>query len=71
MIRIAGRLTFAAVAFAVAAHADPVISTHPRLLLTPAEKSRLLAKTSANDVSWQALKSRADTLATYTILPYK
>jgi hypothetical protein len=41
------------------------VDTRPRLLLTAAEKSRLLAKVNANDVSWQALKARADTLATY------
>jgi hypothetical protein len=58
-------------ALTVLAHADPVISTHPRLLLTTAEKSRLMAKVNANDVSWQALKARADTLATYSINPYK
>ncbi|HLE57231.1 MAG TPA: hypothetical protein VJB15_09120, partial [Rhodothermia bacterium] len=51
--------------------ADPVISTHPRLLLTAADKNRLIAKKNANDPSWQALKARADTLATYTIHPYK
>ena len=56
---------------ATAARADPVISTHPRLLLTAAENSRLLAKKNANDVSWQALKASADTLATYSIYPYK
>ena len=48
-----------------------MISTHPRLLLTAAEKSRLLLKKNANDVSWQALKARADTLATYSVNPYK
>jgi len=56
---------------AVLAWGAPVISSHPRLLLTPAEKSRLLAKKNANDPSWQALKARADTLATYAIFPYK
>jgi len=76
MFRIAFRSVLAAVAFAFVMHptvarADPVINTHPRLLLTAAEKSRLLAKRSANDVSWQALNARADTLATYTIHPYK
>jgi len=68
------RIVFVAFAFAMqatVARADPVISTHPRLLLTAAEKSRLLAKKNANDVSWQALKARADTLATYSINPYK
>jgi hypothetical protein len=54
-----------------AAGADPVIATHPRLLLTGAARARLLAKTTANDSSWQALKARADTLATYSIHPYK
>src|SRR5712691_12269330 len=56
---------------ATVARADPVINTHPRLLLTDAEKSHLLAKKNANDVSWQALRARADTLATYSIYPYK
>ena len=36
-----------------------------------AEQSRLLAKKNANDPSWQALKARADTLATYSINQYK
>jgi hypothetical protein len=56
---------------AVLAWGAPVIDSHPRLLLTPAEKSRLLAKKNANDPAWQALQARADTLATYTIFPYK
>src|SRR6266581_1406446 len=56
---------------ATIANADPVISTHPRLLLTAAEKARLLNKKNANDPTWQALKARADTLATYSIYPYK
>jgi len=50
--------------------AAPVIGTHPRLLFDSAGKARLLAKMNANDPSWQALKARADTLATYTINPY-
>ena len=50
--------------------ADPVISTHPRLLFEAAGRVRLLAKKNANDPSWLALKARADTLATYTIHPY-
>src|SRR2546428_4537479 len=70
MSRIAFRSALAAVAFASAMRAD-VIATHPRLLLTAAEKSRLLAKVNASDPSWQALKARADTLATYSINPYK
>src|SRR5207237_709044 len=45
----------------------PVNAGHPRLLLTAADKARLLAKKSANDSSWAALKARADTLATYPI----
>ena len=51
--------------------AAPVITTHPRLLFTVAGKGRLLAKKTASDPSWQALKARADTLAAYTINPYK
>lgn len=56
---------------ATVARANPVINTHPRLLLSAADRSRLIAKKNANDPSWQALKARADTLATYTIHPYK
>lgn len=52
-------------------YAAPVIATHPRLLLTAADKTRLDAKKNAGDPSWLALKSRADALATYTIHPYK
>lgn len=51
--------------------ATPVISTHPRLLLTVADKNRLIAKKNANDPSWEALRARADTLASYAIHPYK
>ncbi len=76
MFRTAFRSALAAVALllsmqATVARADPVINTHPRLLLAAAEKSRLVAKKNGNDVSWQALKARADTLATYAIYPYK
>jgi len=71
VFKTAARTSLAA-AFAIAlpstvALADPVISTHPRLLLSASEKSRLVAKKNANDASWQRLKSRADTLATYSI----
>src|SRR5258708_23659514 len=53
------------------AFTKPVSGPHPRLLLTAADKARLLAKKNANDPSWLALKARADTLATYAINPYK
>ena len=56
---------------ATVVRATAVINTHPRLLLTAAEKTRLLAKKNANDPSWLALKTRADSLATYSINPYK
>src|SRR5689334_9753328 len=56
---------------ATVANADPVISTHPRLLLSSTEKARVLAKKNANDASWQALKARADTLSTLPISQYK
>ncbi len=56
---------------ATVANADPVVSTHPRLLLTAADKARLLAKKNANDPSWQTLKARADTLATLPVSQYK
>lgn len=49
----------------------PVHGAHPRLLLTSNAMTRLLAKKNANDPSWQALKSQADTLATYAIFQYK
>src|SRR4029079_5307443 len=76
MFRIRFRSALAAVALAFVAHApnalaDPVISTHPRLLLTPAEKSRLLSKVGALDPSWVALRNRADLLASYSINPSK
>src|SRR5260370_41197494 len=76
MFRIVFRSVLAGGAFAFAiqvtiARADPVITAHPRLLLTAAEKSRLLAKKNGNDVSWQALPSPADTPATYSLHPYK
>ncbi len=61
----------AVLAAASAVSAAPVVNTHPRLLLTAAEKTRLLTKKNANDPSWLALKARADTLATYSINPYK
>ena len=48
-----------------------MINAHPRLLLTATEKSRLLSKKNANDASWQALKARADALATLPISQYK
>ncbi|MGA9333724.1 MAG: hypothetical protein WBV39_05540, partial [Rudaea sp.] len=60
-----------AVLTAVDAMADPVIVTHPRLLFDTAGKARLLAKKTANDPSWLALKSEADTLTGYTIHQYK
>ena len=56
---------------AVEVSAAPVIATHPRLLFNTSDKSRLLTKKTTSDPSWQALKIRADTLAGYTIQPYK
>ncbi len=54
------------------AHASDksVTPSHPRLLLTPTIRTQLLAKKNANDPTWQSLKARADTLVTYSILPY-
>ncbi len=54
-----------------AASGLPVIGSHPRLLLTPAVSSRLTVRKNANDPAWTALAARADTLAAYTIFPYK
>lgn len=76
MFQVLVRSVLAAAALSLAfqttvARAQSVITTRPRLLLTAAEKSRLMAKVTANDASWQALKARADTLATYSIHPYK
>ena len=48
-----------------------VRSAHPRLLLTPAVKEKLLSRKTANAEAWRSLRSRADQLATYAILPYK
>ncbi len=48
----------------------PIHAAHPRLLLTPESTARLRARVAAGDPSWLALKAQADTLATYTILPY-
>lgn len=52
------------------ASGQPVVTTHPRLLLTSTIKAQLLAKKNAGDPTWTALKSRADSLATYSIYPY-
>jgi hypothetical protein len=49
----------------------PVNASRPRLMMTAADKARLLARKDANDPLWVALKARADTLATYAIYPYK
>jgi len=70
-IRLRLGLAAAALAVASATFADPVISAHPRLLLSASEKARLIARKDANDPAWQRLKSRADTLATYSILQFK
>ncbi|MEP7236201.1 MAG: hypothetical protein ABI778_12980, partial [Ignavibacteriota bacterium] len=48
----------------------PVVSTHPRIWLTPAIKSGLDARKNANDPRWLELKAKADLLKTYPILPY-
>jgi hypothetical protein len=49
----------------------PVVGTHPRVLLTPAIKSQLLARRNANDPRWLKLKAQADLLKSYSILQYK
>jgi len=49
----------------------PVNASRPRLMMTAADKARLLARKDANDPLWVALKARADALATYAIYPYK
>ncbi len=53
-----------------AASGLPVTGAHPRLLLTPQTKTFLLAKVSAGDASWIALRQQADRLAGYAINPY-
>jgi hypothetical protein len=72
MNRLVCKLAFGVCAVMVATgiSAAPVIATHPRLLFNTAGKPALLAKKTADDPSWQALKARADTLATYAIAPY-
>ncbi|MBS1827889.1 MAG: hypothetical protein JST93_21450 [Acidobacteria bacterium] len=70
------RRAFAAVVLALsiqaaAKAAQPVVNSHPRLLLSTAEKNRLLAKRTANDPAWLALKARADSLATFPVAQYK
>ncbi len=49
----------------------PVVSSHPRILLTPESKARLLAKRDAGDPTWIRLKDRADQLKTYAIHQFK
>ncbi len=66
-----GLLILFSLAFVSTTSAAPVIQTHPRLLLTAADRSRLLIRKNAGDPAWQVLKARADTLATYSIHPYK
>jgi hypothetical protein len=70
-LRSAAALALVIVLHATVVRGQSVISSHPRLLLTAAEKTRLQAKVAANDPSWQALKTRADTLATFSINPFK
>lgn len=53
------------------ADADPVVSTRPRILLTPAVKSLLLDRVRNGDPRWLRLKAVADELKTRAILPYK
>lgn len=48
----------------------PVNPAHPRLLLSPAIKSALLAKKNTSDPSWLALKAQADALAGVPVHPY-
>jgi hypothetical protein len=49
----------------------PVISTHPRILLTPSIKTQLVARRNANDPNWLRLKAQADLLKTYPVLQFK
>ena len=46
----------------------PVVNSHPRILLDSAAKARLLAKKTANDPDWQALKTEADNYAARQVL---
>lgn len=57
--------------FGAYASGSPVVSSHPRILLTPSIKAQLLAKKNANDPMWLALKAEADALVMYSILQYK
>lgn len=47
-----------------------IINTHPRVLLNEAIKNQLLTKKNNNEASWQALKAKADVLATYNVLSW-
>lgn len=64
-------LTIILSASSASASGLPVVPTHPRILLTPAIKSQLMARKNANDPRWLKLKARADVLKTYSIFPYK
>src|SRR5262245_58470262 len=60
-----------AVGRAAVTAAPPVRAERPRLLLDQATLTRLKTRQAANDASWQALKTRADALATYRVLRYE
>src|SRR5262245_53659340 len=53
------------------AGAAAVRPERPRLLLDAPTLTRLKGRQTAADASWQALKTRADTLATYRVLKYE
>lgn len=48
----------------------PVSNTHPRLFLDSATKTALMAKKTANDDDWLALKAEADNYATRPVLAW-
>lgn len=47
-----------------------IVGTHPRVLLNSNIKTQLLNKKNNNEASWQALKARADELASYGVLSW-
>lgn len=49
---------------------NPVIGTHPRLLINSTIKNQLLAKKNANHPDWLALKTQADELATRPVMDF-
>jgi uncharacterized protein (TIGR03437 family) len=50
--------------------AAQIVSTRPRVILTPAVVTKLKAKALAGDPAWVAIKTQADTLVRTSVAPY-